>query len=300
MRGAWISVVVTVTGCDVVYGLSGRADAAPPTADASAIDAAMPEQCAFGAPVQLEFGANVQPLHDFADDGSGRAFISAFITETITQSRSGALLDTGTWVHDLSARDTVGGFTGVRPEPTDPMQMYGLVTMTVTNYLARWQLESSGWEIVDMRAIDERERVGNGRVLDGKRVYVTTQKPISLDPGTRMVLRILDGESWNEEDRMAAINAAQIPDLGVLTRDGLTLIYSARIRSELQFDLYMSTRPSLADNFPIGTKLDAPNTDASEVEPWISGACDRLYFRRGPTFFGEVGQLSSIFVTTLP
>ncbi len=299
MRGAWIVVVATLAGCDVVYGLSGRADAAVDAAPP--IDAVVPEQCSFGSPTQVVFASNVEPLHDFADDGAGHGFVSAFVTESsITTSRTTAILpEKSTWIHDLTVRDGVGGFTGVRPDP-DPSQIYGLVNITTTNFLARFQLDTSGWSMMDMNPIDQRERVGNYRVLDGKRVYVTTQRPVIGDPSTRLILRVRDGASWNEEDKMAAINVAQIPDLGVITRDGLTLIYSARKRTELQFDLYISVRATLDDQFPVGTIIDQLSTDASEVEPWMSGGCDRLYFRRGRTFFDEVGERSSIFVATAP
>lgn len=305
MRGVVLSCVVLVTGCDVVFGLTDRDAAVDARADsAGSADDAMtpPEQCAFSVAAQLAFASNITPMHDFADDGAGRAFVMGFVTELsgTVPRHMGVLLEKGVWTHDQTSRDQVGGFDGVRPDG-DPQHIYAVENISAYRYVSHYELGTAGWTSTGMQRIDDRERVGNSRVLGGKRVYVMTQKPSAIDQRTRMVLRVLDGASWNVEDRMSAINTAQIPDLGVLARDGLTLVYSARDLSASQYDLYVSTRPTLDDNFPVGTAIPGLNTiDADEVEPWFSGACDELYFRRGATFFDGAAQPSTIWHAPAP
>jgi hypothetical protein len=128
------------------------------------------------------------------------------------------------------------------------------IALRTKPYVVDFQLGTSSWEQVAMRPIEINERIGNARDVGGDRYFVITQKPVALDPYTYLKLRVLAGNgSWDVQDRMAAINAAQIPDLGVLTRDGLTLISSAVVRGvNTNYDLYVSSRTTIDDAFPVG------------------------------------------------
>ncbi len=304
MGGRWISGVVALAGvtggCDRVFGLDRGIDA-PPGPGEAAIDAPPPEVCTYANQSKVQFdSAAVVPLHDFAADGT-IATVSGFITNAMgTQSRTGAVLDaSGTWRFDQSRDGGLGGYLGVRPVIGDPTRAYGLAIVTTTNYVFELGLQGTTWTEGSKHPLLQNERVGNVRALAGTKVFVTTQHPVQGDPDTFLKLRVADGTAWDEQDRMAAINTAQIPDLGVLTRDGLTLIYSARPRGTLDFDLFISRRTDLEASFPVGEPITALNTTTSdEVEPWIEDSCGVLYFRRGPTYFSGIAQVSEIWRAT--
>lgn len=69
----------------------------------------------------------------------------------------------------------------------------------------------------------------------------------------------------------------------------LVLVYAATpVGATTGSDLYVSEMQQ--GRFPVGEPLTSLNTEAEEVEPWISEDCRTLHFRRGDTVFATVAQ----------
>lgn len=90
----------------------------------------------------------------------------------------------------------------------------------------------------------------------------------------------------------APINAAHrvtSAALAVGPSGAYVLVYAATpVGATTGSDLYMSEKQGSL--FPVGVPLTSLNTDAEEVEPWISEDCRTLHFRRGDTVFSTVAQ----------
>jgi hypothetical protein len=305
-----VGVTIALAGCDLVF----RLDTLQPQDGASAGDdsigngdGTVVETCAYMASPSQLVVTGVTPYRDLSVVGE-TAMVYGIVGTTL---RYGALLsNAGQLTYDPGDADLVSvGWSQAHlvpdPAPSPLLDASKAIGGGMVG-VSRYHLEAGvGWveDAPTASALvltDATERFGNARDIAGTRYYVTTRRKNMLDPDTILALRTYDlshSPTLGTDAKMADINTAQIPDLGVITRDGLTLIYSARSFAVVNYDLFVSHRTTLTEPFPIGTPLDALNTaNEDEREPWIDATCDRLYFRRGSAIEVNGGIGSTFWV----
>jgi hypothetical protein len=291
-------VLYCLPGCDFVLGIS-PVEVAPAAACGP-----------FGPAVAVTLNGFGAGLTDFSVSGDGQL---ATVAVKGASPRAGvpAATDGSAWTYDATRSAgldaTISAHLTLRAN-----DLFGVVRIVQTNllevhrfaYAAAWNPLSGPPDSVIASDPQQNVVVGNEVEVGPPPDNITSFATVLIGPDSnggsyQLRARVKKPaliQSWRDDFEMEMINQAGRPGQGVLTADVFTLVYSSTVRGAPSADLYVAHRDSTGKPFDLGVKLEAPlSTDASdEVEPWIDGTCQTLYFRRRAP--GNLNDVGTIFV----
>lgn len=286
-------LLVALGGCDVVFMLEEKF---PPVACGK-----------YGDITKVSFDPALSPVTEFSINGDGtRGFVQA--THAGRTGVTPVKNVDGTWVHDPMFEANLGQLQ------SSQRLRFGRISfrnelfaaqLLDSGYFAAWHYAFNGtWALANNFpvAIEPTRSTFPGGELE----LDTPADPsrsldqiviIDLDDDARTSISIaakqpagMAFEKIYAGAKLSTfpINEVHEPTQGALVRGPnglLVLAYAARRKDKVtgepigSSDIYMSEKDG--DVFPVGIPVEKINTNADELEPWVSEDCQSLFFRRG-------------------
>ena len=95
--------------------------------------------------------------------------------------------------------------------------------------------------------------------------------------------RATTSDTWGTLVALTAINSSSTDEDPILSLDQLAIYYDSTRDGDYQ--LWMATRASTADEFGSATKITSANTLGAETDPWISPDSRHLFFASNGTLY---------------